>query len=121
MGSNSVNFVQSNNSSGDCDSGTKDRLMTANQFVHFLNREQRDPRLNEILYPYADQERVKDLIEQYELNRDLAAKGNNNSFFFLLFYFIFAFFLFICKFYFLLLFFSFHHHVYVWAFQHERG
>ncbi|XP_015782614.1 1-phosphatidylinositol 4,5-bisphosphate phosphodiesterase classes I and II [Tetranychus urticae] len=42
------------------------RLMTVDQFVDFLNKEQRDPRLNEILYPYADRAKGIELISQYE-------------------------------------------------------
>jgi hypothetical protein len=49
--------------------------MTAAQFVEFLNRTQRDPRLNEILYPYANTSRAKDLIQQYEPNKYNAQRG----------------------------------------------
>ncbi|KAG8225967.1 hypothetical protein J437_LFUL006196 [Ladona fulva] len=49
--------------------------MPAAQFVEFLNKTQRDPRLNEILYPYADTARAKDLIQQYEPNKYNAQKG----------------------------------------------
>lgn len=51
--------------------------MTAAQFVEFLNKTQRDPRLNEILYPYANTSRAKDLINQYEPNKTNAQKGIN--------------------------------------------
>ncbi|CAH0561313.1 unnamed protein product [Brassicogethes aeneus] len=40
--------------------------MTTSQIVEFLNHRQRDPRLNEILFPYANSERARDLINQYE-------------------------------------------------------
>lgn len=50
--------------------------MTVDQLVEFLNKEQRDPRLNEILYPYADRTRGKDIIQQYEPNKNNAQKGN---------------------------------------------
>lgn len=43
--------------------------------MDFLNKEQRDPRLNEILYPYANRSRGLDLIEQYEPDKILAQKG----------------------------------------------
>jgi hypothetical protein len=49
--------------------------MTAAQFVEFLNKTQRDPRLNEILYPYANTSRAKDLIQQYEPNKYNAQRG----------------------------------------------
>lgn len=48
---------------------SKRKLMSAAQLVEFLNHTQRDPRLNEILYPYADTERAKDLIAEYETNK----------------------------------------------------
>lgn len=49
--------------------------MTAAQLVDFLNKTQRDPRLNEILHPYANTTRAKDLISQYEPNKYNAQRG----------------------------------------------
>lgn len=43
--------------------------MSASQLVDFLNDVQRDPRLNEILHPYADMQRAKDLIKAHEHNK----------------------------------------------------
>lgn len=43
--------------------------------MDFLNNTQRDPRLNEILYPYADTERAKEIITQYEPNKVNKQKG----------------------------------------------
>ncbi|GBO98517.1 1-phosphatidylinositol 4,5-bisphosphate phosphodiesterase classes I and II [Eumeta japonica] len=43
--------------------------MSATQLVNFLNEVQRDPRLNEILHPYADMQRAKDLIVTHEHNK----------------------------------------------------
>ncbi|ESO09820.1 hypothetical protein HELRODRAFT_92027 [Helobdella robusta] len=40
---------------------------TWQQFVNFLNERQRDDRLNEILYPFFDRKRVKQLIDTYEV------------------------------------------------------
>lgn len=40
--------------------------------VHFLNKHQRDPRLNEILHPYADRQRGLDIIRTYEPHKELA-------------------------------------------------
>ncbi|KAJ8986065.1 hypothetical protein NQ317_003359, partial [Molorchus minor] len=51
------------------------KVMTAHQFVEFLNKTQRDPRLNEILHPYADTARAKDLIAFYEPNKYNAQRG----------------------------------------------
>lgn len=49
--------------------------MSINQFVDFINKTQRDPRLNEILHPYANVTRAKDLIEEYEPNKYNAQRG----------------------------------------------
>ncbi|KAG8201638.1 hypothetical protein JTE90_012706 [Oedothorax gibbosus] len=55
--------------------GGKKKGMTVDQLVEFLNQEQRDPRLNEILYPYANPARARDIIRQYEPNKSMAQKG----------------------------------------------
>ncbi|XP_069090246.1 1-phosphatidylinositol 4,5-bisphosphate phosphodiesterase beta-1 isoform X1 [Pleurodeles waltl] len=49
--------------------------LTVDQMMEFINCKQRDPRLNEILYPFLKQEQVQQLIEKYEPNNDLAKKG----------------------------------------------
>jgi phosphatidylinositol phospholipase C, beta len=49
--------------------------MSTAQLVDFLNKTQRDPRLNEILFPYANPTRAKDLILQYEPNKLNSQKG----------------------------------------------
>lgn len=49
--------------------------MSTSQFVNFINKVQRDPRLNEILHPYANASRAKDLIEEYEPNKYNAQRG----------------------------------------------
>lgn len=36
------------------------------QFITFLNEKQRDPRLNEILYPLYDEKRAVEIINTYE-------------------------------------------------------
>lgn len=43
--------------------------------MEFINVKQRDPRLNEILYPPLKQEQVQQLIEKYEPDKSLAKKG----------------------------------------------
>ena len=45
------------------------------QLVEFINSEQRDPRLNEILFPYCTSEKAHAIINKYEPNRDFAKKG----------------------------------------------
>ncbi|XP_077170731.1 1-phosphatidylinositol 4,5-bisphosphate phosphodiesterase beta-1 isoform X3 [Paroedura picta] len=56
--------------------GAKTRpYLTVDQMMEFINLKQRDPRLNEILYPPLKQEQVQQLIEKYEPNKSLARKG----------------------------------------------
>lgn len=55
--------------------GNKPRGMTVEQLVRFLNEEQRDPRLNEILYPYADAAKAKEVIRDYEVHKENIAKN----------------------------------------------
>lgn len=40
------------------------------QFINFLNEKQRDPRLNEILYPLYDEKRAAEIISTYEQNEE---------------------------------------------------
>uniref|UniRef100_A0AAR2LIZ3 1-phosphatidylinositol 4,5-bisphosphate phosphodiesterase n=1 Tax=Pygocentrus nattereri TaxID=42514 RepID=A0AAR2LIZ3_PYGNA len=47
--------------------------------VSFLNENQRDPRLNEILFPFYDPKRVMQIIEKYERDEDLKKKGYMSS------------------------------------------
>ena len=56
-------------------SGGKGLSLNVNQLVNFLNQEQRDPRLNEILYPYYDKERALSLIWKYEKSLDNLQRG----------------------------------------------
>ncbi|KAM8946595.1 1-phosphatidylinositol 4,5-bisphosphate phosphodiesterase beta-1 isoform 2-T2 [Pelodytes ibericus] len=57
--------------------GTKTTpYLTVDQMAEFINFKQRDPRLNEILYPPLKQEQVQQLIEKYEANSALASKGH---------------------------------------------
>nr|XP_033809490.1 1-phosphatidylinositol 4,5-bisphosphate phosphodiesterase beta-3 [Geotrypetes seraphini] len=43
--------------------------LTLEQLMDFLNQKQRDPRLNEILYPPLKKDQVQQLIEKYESNK----------------------------------------------------
>lgn len=53
----------------------KSHTITVKQFINFLNKKQRDPRLNEILYPFYDEQRAKEIISTYEPNPQLAKEG----------------------------------------------
>ncbi|CAL1280662.1 unnamed protein product [Larinioides sclopetarius] len=53
----------------------KSDTITVKQLINFLNKKQRDPRLNEILYPFYDELRAKEIINTYERNPELAQQG----------------------------------------------
>jgi phosphatidylinositol phospholipase C beta len=55
-------------------SGQKEYL-TRDRLIHFLNDEQRDPRLNEILFPIFDNERAQQIISKYETDDSYIAQG----------------------------------------------
>lgn len=44
------------------------------QFINFLNEKQRDPRLNEILYPLYDEKRAMEIISTYEVSEEARSK-----------------------------------------------
>uniref|UniRef100_A0A3Q3JY10 1-phosphatidylinositol 4,5-bisphosphate phosphodiesterase n=1 Tax=Monopterus albus TaxID=43700 RepID=A0A3Q3JY10_MONAL len=59
------------------DVGAKSRpYLTVEQMTEFINSKQRDPRLNEILYPPLKPEQVQVLVDKYEPNVLLAQKGH---------------------------------------------
>ncbi|XP_076099356.1 1-phosphatidylinositol 4,5-bisphosphate phosphodiesterase classes I and II-like isoform X4 [Mytilus galloprovincialis] len=59
------------------ESGAKKKpILTVNQFWQFLNREQRDPRLNEILYPHCTPAMAQEYISKYETKVGMAERGN---------------------------------------------
>lgn len=45
------------------------------QFINFLNEKQRDPRLNEILYPLYDEKRAVEIIDTYEQDEESRNKS----------------------------------------------
>ncbi|TKR88474.1 hypothetical protein L596_012710 [Steinernema carpocapsae] len=55
-------------------SGQKEYL-TKDRLINFLNDEQRDIRLNEILFPFFDNDRVQQLISKYETDENYIANG----------------------------------------------
>lgn len=46
-----------------------------------MNEKQRDPRMNEILYPLYEEKRCTEIINDYELNEERKAKGKLLYFF----------------------------------------
>ncbi|XP_074471813.1 1-phosphatidylinositol 4,5-bisphosphate phosphodiesterase beta-4 [Sebastes fasciatus] len=59
--------------------GNKTDYLTVEQLVSFLNESQRDPRLNEILFPFYDPKRAMQIIEKYERDDELKKKGQMSS------------------------------------------
>lgn len=59
--------------------GSKTDYLTVDQLVSFLNENQRDPRLNEILFPFYDPKRAMQIIEKYERDDELKKKGYMSS------------------------------------------
>ncbi|KAM3717071.1 1-phosphatidylinositol 4,5-bisphosphate phosphodiesterase beta-4 [Dirofilaria immitis] len=55
-------------------SGQKEYL-TKDRLINFLNEEQRDPRLNEILFPFFDDKRALHLISKYESDENYINNG----------------------------------------------
>ncbi|KAL0165383.1 hypothetical protein M9458_041136, partial [Cirrhinus mrigala] len=56
-------------------SGAKIRpYLTVEQMTDFLNNRQRDPRLNEILYPPLKAEQVQGLVDKYEPDTMLSGR-----------------------------------------------
>lgn len=56
--------------------GAKSRpYLTVEEMTDFVNNKQRDPRLNEILYPPLKPDQVQLLIEKYEMNSSFIKKG----------------------------------------------
>lgn len=49
-----------------------------------MNTKQRDPRLNEILYPLYDEKRCKEIINDYELNDNMKAECKSAHFYFVI-------------------------------------
>ncbi|KAG5276906.1 hypothetical protein AALO_G00111140 [Alosa alosa] len=59
--------------------GDKTDYLTVDQLVSFLNDNQRDPRLNEILFPFYDVKRATQILDKYEPDADLKKKGCMSS------------------------------------------
>lgn len=53
----------------------KSDTISLGQLVQFMNEKQRDPRLNEILYPLYDEKRCTEIINDYEQDE----KARNDS------------------------------------------
>uniref|UniRef100_A0A8D0CN39 1-phosphatidylinositol 4,5-bisphosphate phosphodiesterase n=1 Tax=Scleropages formosus TaxID=113540 RepID=A0A8D0CN39_SCLFO len=58
---------------------TFDMFYALTQKIFHKNNHQRDPRLNEILFPFYDPKRAMQIIEKYERDEDLKKKGRMSS------------------------------------------
>lgn len=52
--------------------------INVDQFINFLNEKQRDPRLNEILYPLYDDKRATEIINTYEQSEEARNESELN-------------------------------------------
>lgn len=68
-----LNFISSTQGKAD--------TINLDQLVMFLNEKQRDPTLNEILYPLYDEKRALEIINDYEQN-EIARNQSKNCYFF---------------------------------------
>ena len=59
--------------------GKRKLLLSSEQFAHFLNGEQRDPRLNELLHPRYTAEKAADMINKYESDESFRQKSKLSS------------------------------------------
>uniref|UniRef100_A0A674DFR5 Phosphoinositide phospholipase C n=1 Tax=Salmo trutta TaxID=8032 RepID=A0A674DFR5_SALTR len=57
--------------------GAKGAYLSVDQMTEFINERQRDPRLNEILYPPLRPSQTQTLMEKYELNHSLLKQGRD--------------------------------------------
>ncbi|KAH8420464.1 hypothetical protein KR009_010603 [Drosophila setifemur] len=48
----------------------KQDFISLEQFIQFMNEKQRDPRMNEILFPLYEEKRCTEIINDYELNEE---------------------------------------------------
>ena len=53
---------------------TSAKEISVKELCEFLNETQRDPRLNEILYPHYDAKRVLEIINKYEKDSELVGR-----------------------------------------------
>ncbi|KAF6738251.1 1-phosphatidylinositol 4,5-bisphosphate phosphodiesterase beta-3 [Oryzias melastigma] len=59
------------------ESSKKKPSISLDQFMDFLNRRQRDPRLNEVLYPPLKRDQVRQIMEKYETNISQLERGQH--------------------------------------------
>lgn len=60
-----------------CSTQGKADFINVDQFINFLNEKQRDPRLNEILYPLYDEKRAAEIIATYEQNEEMVKESKS--------------------------------------------
>lgn len=55
--------------------------MSAEQFEDFLNKQQRDPGLNELLYPFCTTDKAAEMIQKYEIDDNFKKKSKSTFYF----------------------------------------
>lgn len=65
-----------------CSTQGKAETINLDQLITFLNEKQRDPTLNEILYPFYDEKRAQEIINDYEQNEEAKTKSKQLGDFF---------------------------------------
>ena len=58
-----------------CSTKGKSDAIGCAAFIDFLNDKQRDPRLNEILYPLYNEKRATEIIDEYEQDKENRARS----------------------------------------------
>lgn len=58
-----------------CRTKGKSETISLQQLITFMNEKQRDPRLNEILYPLYDEKRCLEIINDYERDEKIKAES----------------------------------------------
>ena len=58
---------------------TDSDTISMEKLIEFLNEKQRDPRLNEILYPHYNERRVREIIATYETDVNKVKLGKHQN------------------------------------------
>ena len=61
-------------------SGARKMYISHNKVKEFVNTVQRDPKLNEILYPFQNEDQARELVQLYEPNLMFGQKGEGTAF-----------------------------------------
>ena len=62
-----------------CSTGGHSDEIPIPKLIEFLNEKQRDPRLNEILYPHYNEHRAREIISNYEPEPEVVKRGERKG------------------------------------------